>query len=401
MTQIQEPRPLPIERSSPFDPPEELIRLGSRQPVSRLVYADGSVGWLVTGHAEAQTVLGDGRFSARKELVRLPVPWLGHMERVPAGPGEFIFMDPPEHARFRKLLAGYFTMRRMRQFVPRVEEIARERLDAMEEAGQPCDLMKVFAYPIPSLAICELVGMPYAEAGVMHDEITRMFSFDSPPEDTRAAAAAIHRMLYELLLRKRAKPADDIMSELVTSGQLSVEEILRVASLLLIGGFDNTANMIGLGVYALLQHPEQLDLLRSRPELVESAVEELMRYVPSLHIGPIRAALEDVELGGELIQAGEVLTLSLSAANRDERRFEEPDRLDIMRTATRQLAFGYGVHQCIGQQLARIEMQVAHAALLRRFPTLRLAVPGDEVPMRENIVPYGPRVLPVVWGEGA
>ncbi|HZN19881.1 MAG TPA: cytochrome P450 [Micromonosporaceae bacterium] len=392
------PPPLPTVRTCPFDPPEELTALGGTRPVTRLRYADGSVGWLVTGHPEAQAVLSDPRFSARKELQRLPVQWLGHMERVPAGPGEFIFMDPPEHTRFRKLLAGQFTMRRMRQLMPRIEEIAEEHLDAMQRQGPPVDMMRAYAYPIPSLAICELVGMPYAEAGALHDKVTMMFRFESTPDEVRRAGAGIHRTLHDLLRRKRAAPAEDLMSDLATAGELSVEEILRVVSLLLIGGFDNTANMIGLGVYALLSHPEQLARLRARPELVESAVEELMRYVPSLHIGPIRAALADVEVGGELVRAGEVVTLSLAAVNRDPRRFDEPEHLDVTRPASRHLAFGYGVHQCIGQQLARIEMRVAYTALLRRFPTLRLAVPAEEVPMRENIVPYGPRCLPIAWG---
>lgn len=391
--------PLPTVRTCPFDPPEELTRIREEQPVSRLRYADGSIGWLVTGHPEAQLVLADPRFSARKELQRLPVNWAGQMAREQAGPGEFIFMDPPEHSRYRKMLAGQFTMRRMRQLTPRIEEIAAQHLDVMERGGPPADLMKAYAYPIPSLAICELVGMPYAESGTLHDKVTMLFKFESTPAQVRQAGAEIHRMLYGLLRRKQAQPADDLMSDLVTSGELSVEEMLRIVSLLLIGGFDNTANMIGLGVYALLTHPEQLARLRAAPELVDSAVEELMRYVPSLHIGPIRAALTDVEVGGQLIRAGEVVTLSLAAVNRDPRRFDDPERLDVGRAASRHLAFGYGPHQCIGQQLARIEMRVAYTALLRRFPDVRLAVPAQEVPMRENIVPYGPRSLPIAWGE--
>jgi cytochrome P450 len=398
MTQTTEPQPLPTIRTCPFDPPEELARLRAAEPVSSLLYVDGSVGWLVTGHAQAQTVLADRRFSARKELQKLPVQWAGQMEREPAGPGEFIFMDPPQHTRFRKLLVGHFTMRRMRQLTPRIEEITAGRLDAMQEAGSPVDLMQVLAYPIPSLVICELVGLPYEQAHELHGNVVKLFEFDSTPEQVREAGLEIHRMLHALMRRKRAQPADDLMSGLVSGGQLSVEEILRVASLLLIGGFDNTANMIGLGVFALLSNPGQLALLRDHPDLIDNAAEELMRYVPSLHIGPIRAALEDVELGGQLIKAGDVVTVSLAAVNRDPLRFGEPDQLDITSPASGQLAFGHGPHQCIGSELARIEMRVAYNALLRRFPDLRLAVPADDVPMREKIVPYGPRALPVAWG---
>ena len=393
-----EGRPLPVTRGCPFDPPQELTELARLAPITPLTYPDGSLGWLVTGHAEGQRVLVGSQFSARKELQTLPVQWGGQMKRDPAGPGEFIFMDPPEHSRYRKILAGQFTMRRMRLLTPRIEQIAESRLDEMEAAGTAADLMTAYAYPIPSLAICELVGLPYGESPALHRNVVRMFRFESTPQEVREAGLAIHGTLYELLRRKRAKPADDLMSDLVTGGGLSVEEILRVASLLLIGGFDNTANMIGLGVYALLAHPEQLAAVRDRPELVEGAAEELMRWVPSLHIGPVRVALADVEIGGQLIRAGEVVTLSLPAINRDPRRFADPDTLDVTKPPGGHLAFGYGPHQCIGQQLARIEMRVAYAALLRRFPHLRLAVPADEVPMRENIVPYGPRCLPVEWG---
>jgi cytochrome P450 len=394
-------RPLPVERRCPFDPPDELSELARQSPISPLTYPDGSVGWLVTGHAEGQQVLVGPQFSARKELQRLPVQWGGQMKRTPAGPGEFIFMDPPEHSRYRKMLAGQFTMRRMRLLTPRIEQIAEGRLDEMEAAGTTADLMTAYAYPIPSLAICELVGLPYEESPALHEHVLQMFRFESTPQDVRSAGIAIQRTLQQLIRRKRAEPTDDLMSDLVTAGNLAEPELLRVASLLLIGGFDNTANMIGLGVYALLAHPEQLALLRARPDLIEDAAEELLRFVPSLHIGPVRYALEDVEIAGQLIRAGDVVTLSLPNINRDPRRFTDPDTLDLTRPPTRHLAFGYGPHQCIGQQLARIEMRVAYAALLRRFPHLRLAVSAGEVPMRENIVPYGPRSLPIEWAAPA
>ena len=205
-------QPLPTVRSCPFDPPEELTQLRAVAPVSPLLYVDGSQGWLVTGHAPAQTVLADQRFSARKELQKLPVEWGGQMERDPAGPGEFIFMDPPEHTRFRKLLVGQFTMRRMRQLTPRIEEITAGRLDAMEEAGAPVDLMQVFAYPIPSLVICQLVGLPHELAGELHENVVKLFEFDSTPEQVRQAGLAIHQTLHDLMRRKRARPADDVMS---------------------------------------------------------------------------------------------------------------------------------------------------------------------------------------------
>jgi cytochrome P450 len=203
--------------------------------------------------------------------------------------------------------------------------------------------------------------------------------------------------LAELVAAKRAEPGSDLLSGLVTGGQLSDEELTGMGMLLLTAGHETTANMLALGAFALLRHPDQADRLRADPSLASNAVEELLRYLTITHIGPIRVAKADVELAGRTIRAGETVTLSLPVANRDPERFGDPDRLDLDRAAGTHLAFGHGIHQCLGQQLARAELRVAYPALLRRFPTLTLAVPPEEVPLRTRATMYGVHRLPVTW----
>ncbi|MEU8249356.1 cytochrome P450 [Nonomuraea sp. NPDC048916] len=394
---------LTTARQRPFDPPDELTDLRKQGPIHRMAYADGHRGWLVTGYAAARAVLADPRFSNRPELMHPPIPARmelnkeirEHEFRVP--PGFFLRMDAPEHTRYRKLLTGQFTVRRMKLLESRVEEIAGACLDRMEAAGRPADLVEHFALPIPSLVICELLGVPYDDRGQFQADSKVLFGLDSKAEDVIGAMTRISAYLDGLIRRKRAEPADDLLSGLVTGGELNDEELTGVAFLLLVAGHETTANMLGLGTYALLANPGQLAAMRDDPELVDNGVEELLRYLTIIHLGPVRAALEDVEIEGVLIREGEAVTLSLPVANRDPSRFPGADRLDVTRPAAGHLTFGHGIHQCLGQQLARTEMRIGYPALLRRFPDLRLAVSPEEVPMRSDMSIYGVHRLPVTW----
>jgi cytochrome P450 len=383
---------LPTSRSGPFDPPADL----AKEPLRRLAYPDGHVGWLVTDYALARAVLADSRFSARAELRRTPVhrPGIGAIIGKPAPPGMFIIMDPPDHTRYRRLLTAQFTVRRMKQLEPRITRIVDEHLDAMAEAGAPADLVSAFALPIPSLVICELLGVPYADRAEFQEASAVVASLTASEEKAAEALRSIGAFLGDLIRRKRAEPADDLLSGLITGGELTDEELANIAILLLVAGHETTANMLALGTFALLQHPDQVAAIQSS---VDNVVEELLRYLTIAQFGAVRAALEDVEVGGEVIRAGESVTISLSAANRDPARFDDPDTLDVTQPATGHLAFGHGVHQCLGQQLARIEMRIGYAALFRRFPTLRLAVAPEEVPMRDDMSVYGVHRLPVAW----
>ncbi|MFI9202939.1 cytochrome P450 [Streptomyces sp. NPDC053048] len=389
--------PTTRQRGCPFDPPAELVQARAHGPISRYPFPDGHQGWLITGYDLVKSVLADSRFSSRKELMRHhPTIDYGDIEVPPAPPGEFLLMDDPQHRRYRKPLAGKFTVRRMRQLTERVEQITAECLDAMEKAGPPTDLVTAFAKPIPTVIICELLGVPYEDRGFFQEQIDTFMGGETSDEELIAAYTATQVYLAELVAAKRANPTDDVLSDL-TDSDLTDEELQGISLILLAAGFDTTANMLALGTFALLQNPEQLAALRADPALTDRAVEELLRYL-SVAKSFMRTALEDVEVGGRSIKAGTTVILSYNTANRDPDRFADPHVLDVRRQDGGHLAFGHGIHQCLGQQLARIEMRVALPALVNRFPTLHLAVPAEDVALRpETADIYGVKSLPVTW----
>ncbi|MET9514520.1 cytochrome P450 [Streptomyces sp. NPDC002994] len=388
---------MPVTRPAgcPFDPPAELAQLREQQPLTRMRYPDGHVGWLATGHSVVRAIFADPRFSSRYELMHYPFADVGELP--PAPVGDLTGMDAPEHTRYRKLLTGKFTVRRMRELTARVEQITAEHLDAMERQGPTVDLVEAYARPVPALMICELLGVPYADREVFQRHTATLANQSSTKDDVLAAMTALQEYLHELVAAKRAEPTDDLLSDLTTS-DLTDEELAGVGGFLLGAGLDTTTNMLAHGTFALLSNPDQLAALRADPGLADQAVEELMRYLTIAHTGA-KSALEDVELGGRLIKAGETVTLSIETANRDPERFTDPDTLDLRRRAIGHLGFGHGIHQCLGQQLARVEMRVAFPALFTRFPTLRLAVPPEDVPLRTDMNIYGVHRLPVTWDE--
>ncbi|WIX78485.1 cytochrome P450 [Amycolatopsis carbonis] len=399
---VSVPQGLPMERDAgPFDPPREITRLRDARPVSPMLFPDGHEGWLVTGYDEVRQLLADTRFSSRQDLGVMHVPYEtpgmpAATEPSPQVPGLFIAMDPPDHTRLRRKLTGAFTVKRMKQLEDHIAEVVERQLDAMARLTPTVDLVKEFALPVPSLVICELLGVPYEDRADFQANSAKFLVKEQELEEKMAAYGALTTYLGTLVAGKRAEPGEDILSDLARQEDLSIEELTGIAFLLLLAGHETTANMLALGTFALLEHPEQLAELRADPELLPGAVEELMRYLSVVDIN-FRYATEDLELGGETIPAGSTVVVSTLAANHDPRRFENPDTLDIRRNSRGQLAFGHGVHQCLGQQLARIEMGAGFAALLRRFPTLRLAVPADQVKLRTDMNIYGVHELPVTW----
>jgi cytochrome P450 len=376
---------LAMRRTCPFSPPHELTE---RPAVSRLTFGDGSAGWVVTTHAEARKVLADPRFSAQGDRVQSPI----RPDPQPFMPGAFSFMDPPAHTGYRKLLTGQFTVRRMQALRPRIAEITAELLDTLKS---PADLVKDFALPLPSRVICELIGVPYSDHDFFEDRSKRMADPSHTVEERDEAGEALFGYLLQLVGSKRATPGDDILSGLVDD--LSDVELTGMAIMLLFAGHETTANMLGLGTFALLQHPEQLAGLRENPGLIDGAVEELLRYLSIVQYEVNRCALADVQLGGELIRAGECVLISLPMVNRDILKFDRPGELDITRDTAGHMAFGHGIHQCLGQQLARIEMREGFAALIGRFPGLRLAVAPEDVRLNTHRGIYGVASLPVAW----
>ncbi|MFB7632176.1 cytochrome P450 [Streptomyces sp. NPDC056149] len=400
------PNGLPMERDAgPFDPPRYLTQLRESRPVCPMRFPDGHEGWVVTGYEAVRQLLADTRFSSRQDIGVLHVPYETPgmpvpTEPSPQVPGLFVAMDPPDHTRLRRRLTGAFTVKRMKQLEEHIVDITERRLDELARMAPPVDLVKEFALPVPSLVICELLGVPYADRDTFQTNSATFMEKEVTLDDKMAAYGALTSYLAELVTRKRAEPGEDILSDLARQDDLSIEELTGVAFLLLLAGHETTANMLGLGTFALLEHPEQLAELRSDPDLLPNAVEELLRY---LSVGDVfyRYATEDIELCGETIGRGSTVVVSLLTANRDPRRFEDPDALDLHRKARGHLSFGHGIHQCLGQQLARIEMRAGFAGLLRRFPTLELAVPADEVRLRTDMNIYGVHELPVTWAESA
>ncbi|MFE7741529.1 cytochrome P450 [Nocardia sp. NPDC057455] len=400
------PNGLPTERdASPFDPPRDITRLRETHPVCPLIFPDGHEGWLVTGYDAVRRLMADNRFSSRQDIGILHVPYETPgmpvaTEPSPQVPGLFVAMDPPDHTRLRRKLTGAFTVKRMKQLEEHIIDITERQLDEMARLTPPVDLVKAFALPVPSLVICELLGVPYADRENFQVNSAKFLIKDQPLEEKMAAYGAMTTYLAELVTRKRAEPGEDILSDLALHDDLTIEELTGVAFLLLLAGHETTANMLALGTFALLEHPDQLAQLRADPDLVPGAVEELLRYLSVADIF-YRYATEDIELGGETIGKGSTVVVSLLAANHDPQRFENPDALDIHRTARGHLSFGHGIHQCLGQQLARIEMRAGFAGLLRRFPTLELAIPAGEVRLRTDMNIYGVHELPVTWTETA
>lgn len=386
--------PLPTARECPLDPPAALLERQRSCPVGRLGFPDGAAGWLITGYDNVRAALADPRFSSRKELLRSP---FSPHEPTAAEPGFFIYTDPPEHTAQRHLLTGQFTLRRMVSWTERIERIAADCLDAMEAAGPPADLVPSYAMALTSQVICELLGVPHEDRADFQRDSAVILDTGVPLEQAMAAVGSMQRYLRDLVEARRREPSDDIIGGLAGHPELTVEQVANIGFLLLSAGLDTTSNMISLGTYALLTHPEQLDALRADPALIDAAVEELTRYLTVNHYGPIRAAAEDFEFAGVGLKQGETVVLSAFAANRDPARYPEPDRLDFARGGRGHLSFGHGIHQCIGQQLARVEMRIGFSALLGRFPGLRLAVPPGQVPMRDKSLIYGVHSLPVAW----
>ncbi|MEV5888671.1 cytochrome P450 [Nonomuraea fuscirosea] len=393
--------PFPMRRACPFDPPPEYARLRAEAPVRKMAIPGGATAWLVSRHEDVRTVLTDPRFSADMTHPGFPstTPELLPSQREHRS---FIRMDPPQHSRYRKALIPAFTVKRIAAMRPGIQSVVDGFIDRLLATSSPVDLVEAFAMPVPSMVICQLLGVPYADHDFFQERTRTLVSATSTPEQVTAAMQDLHNYLDELIGRKLRAPADDLLGRLVTqhlepAGELTREDLLMTCRLLLAAGHETTANMIALGTVVLLEHPDQLALLRSEARLLPNVVEELLRYLSIADYFPARLAVEDVEIGGELIRAGEGVFPLLAAANWDPAVFRDPHELDIRRGTRRHLAFGNGVHQCLGQNLARLELEIVFTTLFERIPGLRLAAPADTLPYKRDSLIYGVEKLPVTW----
>ena len=382
------------------DPYSVHARLRARHPVAQVIMPGGTPAWLVTGYAEGRAALTDPR------LVKLPKGWRPDQDSLFAALDlHMLNSDPPDHERLRTLVSKAFTARRVERLRPRITAITAALLDDMS-TQQEVDLLAAFAFPLPVTVICELLGVPVADRDQFRAWSATIVSETVSPVVFQAHATAMIGYFRDLLAARRAEPADDLLSALISArddtardstGRLSENELLSMAWLLLVAGHETTVNLIGSGVLALLLHPGELARLRAEPALLAGAVEELLRYVSPVNNATFRFAGEPVNLGGVCIGPGEVVLVALSGANRDPSRYPDPDpeRLDVGRDSAGHLAFGHGIHYCLGAPLARLEAQIAFGALLERFGSMTLAVPPQALRWRPSSLIHGLESLPV------
>jgi cytochrome P450 len=397
---------LPVTRACPFAVPPEYARLRRSQPVARAELPNGRHVWLVTGPNCARAVLADTRFSSDRANPAFPttLSTSGSSPR-PANRNRtlsLISMDSPEHGLSRRPVIGEFTARRMRELRPRIQRIVDQHIDAMLAAGPPTDLVTALSLPVPSEVICELLGVPYSDHEFFQSRSALMLSRGALAQERYDAARELRGYLSALVTAKEDSPGhldllDRQISQLRTSGRYDRDALVNLAFLLLLAGHETTASMISLGTLAIIQHPALLRPVLADPDQAGPAVEELLRYFSVADIVTARVATSDIEVGQAIIPSGDPVIVSLLAVDRDPAIFAEPDSLDPHRQARTHLAFGYGPHQCIGQNLARVELEIVYRALFRRIPGLRLAVPADQVTGKDDALIYGLRQLPVMW----
>jgi cytochrome P450 len=392
--------PVTFTPARPGQPVPDIRTISGGRPVFRAELPDGRIVWLVSGYQNVRQMIIDQRFS-RALAVAPGRPQPGF--EISAA-GSINGMDPPEHTRLRKLVASAFTARRVEALRPRVTGIVNQLIEAMAGRPQPADLVAGFSLPLPAQVICEMLGVPAADLEQFHGwSDTILGDWQRDADEIMTALAELYGYFSALIEIKRAQPADDLISGLIAArddaDRLSEHELTVMCCTLLIGGHETTANQINLSLLLLLDHPSQVATLRAGPELIPGAVEELLRCTRLGGLPPTRVTTEDVQLGGVVIPAGEEVIPLYGTANRDPSVFTDPDRFDVTRDAASHLAFGAGVHHCLGAQLARVELQEAFRGLIGRLPGLRLAVPASDLEFKPGMAIHSLRELPVRWDQ--
>ncbi|QEV20993.1 cytochrome P450 [Streptomyces alboniger] len=395
--------PFPQDRTCPYHPPTGYAPLREAGPLTRVSLFDGRSVWLVTGHEAARVLLADPRLSSDRQSEDFPAP-TERFARVRDRSVALLGVDDPRHNVQRRMLIPSFSVKRVAALRPRIQETVDRLLDAMEEQGPPAELVGAFALPVPSMVICALLGVPYADHDFFEEQSRRLLRGPGA-QNSEAARDELAAYFHELIERKRRDPGDGLLDELIhrqlAAGAVDRDELVSLATILLVAGHETTANMISLGTFTLLQHPERLAELRpgpggAGPTLMPAVIEELLRYL-SIADGMLRVVREDIEIAGSTLRAGEGVIFSTSLINRDDAAYENPEELDWHRTTRHHLAFGFGIHQCLGQNLARAELEIALWSLFERLPGLRLAVPADEIPFKPGDTLQGMLELPVTW----
>lgn len=392
---------VPAVRTCPNAPAPAYQKLLQEGPVTRVTMAGGGQAWALTRHADIRQMLIDPNLSADRWHPGFPTVARGFRD-MPRGSLSMIAMDPPEHGEARRAVLGEFTVRRIQAMAPRIQEITDQQVDALLAAPRPADFVQLVALPVPSLVICELLGVPYSDHEFFQDRSARLLSVRRTDDERAQARDELRGYVRELVMRKSADPGEDLLGrqvsrQLDSTGTVDVQDLTGLALLLLVAGHETTTNMIALGTYTFLENPAMCEALAADPAKIPDAVEELLRWFSIVDSGPTRVAIADTEIGGVQIRAGEGVVALTGTANRDPGVFDEPDTLDVERGARHHLAFGFGAHQCLGQNLARMELQLVFDTLLRRAPGLRLATDPSEIVFKDDALIYGIRELQVTW----
>lgn len=391
----------PYKRQCPFTPPKQYEEMIEEDVSQVTLTGSGLRIWTITGYHTIRTILTDPRISASRKHDNFPFYFIAPPEfRTETS---FIGYDAPEHTTTRRKAAVTFTNRQVKRLRPRIVEIVNDHIDKLLEMGPVVDFHHAFSLPVPMTVICELLGIPHDEHEFFIKHGTCLLGGHSTPEERQAAIVEVNAYVNDLIAIKEREPGDDLLSRAMAEYEASGEEytkrdLFNMIRLLMNGGHETTASMLSLGTACLLENPDQLKLLLDDPEgMIDSAVEELVRIATIGDTAIPRVALEDIEIAGKVIRKGDgILCLGL-AGNRDPEIFPEPDKLILERGTRKHLGFGYGLHHCIGADLARLEMQIVWTTLFQRIPSLRLAKPFNEIPRKEGAVIYGLWELPVTW----
>ncbi|NKY99161.1 cytochrome P450 [Nocardiopsis alborubida] len=394
----------PMPRECPFSAPSAYADLRGRGPVSQVRLPTGRTAWVVTGYQEVRAVLADPRVSADIRRPGFPALVEGEQE---AGTKTtpFIRMDPPEHSRFRRMLLAEMTVRKARRMRRDIQRIVDDRIDELLAYGPPADLVTHFAHVVSSTVMCELIGLRRGDQ--LFRRVTETLGSQvfggggSTAEGASEGIGALGAVVEDAVRAKESAPGEDLLSRLVheqlRSGELTRQELVTTISILIVAGWETTTNQIALSVLALLQRPDLLDRLRRDPAVLPQAVEELLRALSVGDSIALRTATEDIEVGGTVIPAGDGIIPLLAAADHDPAVFPDPERIDFDRTGRTHVAFSYGIHQCVGQNIARLELGVAIGTLVDRMPGLRAAEPFESVRFRHDGIAFGPERVLVTW----
>lgn len=401
-TELIDEYPSPRAGRCPFDPPPLLSELRDEGKIVRVKSTDGFNPWLITSYQEGRDALTTDAMSADPTKPG----WSEKSDAFRAtlgGDKNLRTMDNPEHAHQKRMLVQEFTVKRLSALQPAIKQIVDDNLDQLEAGPRPVDLIKNYTMQVPIVVICELLGVPYEDSTFFAERSEKAIG-DSSYEEAAEAGNDLKAYVVDLVARREREPDEGLISRIISqhvkTGNMTAQELIDTVRLLIIAGFETTMNQLGLSTLVLLRNPDVLAEVRDTEDegVINNAVEELLRYLSIVHRGRRRVAVREVEIGGQLIRAGEPIIVAANTGDRDPSVFANPDVLDIHRpNAKAHVAFGYGIHQCLGQHLSRMELRYAIPALLRRLPGLRLAVPFEELRFKEGATVYGVAELPVEW----